>query len=636
MASTYQGSYPHPPPPNGRDDVRLPSIKDLNFPQHRAQEGSTAQNSGAQTEHARSGRHDGSSWSRSSVSSSAPASQHPQSMPPPHESPKTQYPSAKADTPYATSSQQVPPPPTVPSGGGPPPSRGDPLPQNSSKRPRSESGVGASASPGRSHTNAYPPPHPSYASQGPPPSYASAPPVPVPGSHEPVHQATPYPPPPGYAYPPPVAHMPPRQYAVPPPVAPQHPGSSYPPPVPPEHWPPHAPPPPPHQYPGFARPAVVAAPVDLRSAALSPGEAEKFNIRQNSLTEIYRHCSILHQFSHHWAQLQTTHPHAQPSPQEVADMTWRANTVMRLLEDVRRLSLPEGSVPRDNAPAAAAPPAVPEDHTRPPKRPWEDMAREENGTPAPSNSYPDAQAQFEVSDRATAEKDMEIIRSKRATSTSASAPGQPKSKYRKRSRATPPGKCHSCNIRETPEWRRGPDGARTLCNACGLHYAKLMRKRDKGADGKAAPIDLQTLRASTQSARGGDADHSHSQSSGSHHQQSPAVIHASYEQQKSAPPQQPVHGSHHPAHAPPHPHAGHPSPHPHSYQLMPVPGPPPSHAQMMPPPPPPQQAHADGGAVPPPPWMTASSSSSRAGYATEHQSYLRTSHPPSHARASPQ
>ena len=35
-------------------------------------------------------------------------------------------------------------------------------------------------------------------------------------------------------------------------------------------------------------------------------------------------------------------------------------------------------------------------------------------------------------------------------------------------RATPPGKCHSCNIRETPEWRRGPDGARTLCNACGL------------------------------------------------------------------------------------------------------------------------------------------------------------------------
>lgn len=33
-------------------------------------------------------------------------------------------------------------------------------------------------------------------------------------------------------------------------------------------------------------------------------------------------------------------------------------------------------------------------------------------------------------------------------------------------------RCHSCNRAETPEWRRGPDGARTLCNACGLHYAR--------------------------------------------------------------------------------------------------------------------------------------------------------------------
>jgi len=45
-------------------------------------------------------------------------------------------------------------------------------------------------------------------------------------------------------------------------------------------------------------------------------------------------------------------------------------------------------------------------------------------------------------------------------------------------RAAPPGRCHSCNRNETPEWRRGPDGARTLCNACGLHYAKLTRKQN--------------------------------------------------------------------------------------------------------------------------------------------------------------
>ncbi|EZG12077.1 hypothetical protein H107_08453 [Trichophyton rubrum CBS 202.88] len=48
---------------------------------------------------------------------------------------------------------------------------------------------------------------------------------------------------------------------------------------------------------------------------------------------------------------------------------------------------------------------------------------------------------------------------------------------KKRRKAAPPGRCHSCNRAETPEWRRGPDGARTLCNACGLHYAKLTRKQ---------------------------------------------------------------------------------------------------------------------------------------------------------------
>ncbi|KAI1773377.1 hypothetical protein F4818DRAFT_106689 [Hypoxylon cercidicola] len=51
------------------------------------------------------------------------------------------------------------------------------------------------------------------------------------------------------------------------------------------------------------------------------------------------------------------------------------------------------------------------------------------------------------------------------------------SAHRYLQRAAPPGRCHSCNRIDTPEWRRGPDGARTLCNACGLHYAKLERKR---------------------------------------------------------------------------------------------------------------------------------------------------------------
>ncbi|RIA97101.1 hypothetical protein C1645_801994 [Glomus cerebriforme] len=52
-----------------------------------------------------------------------------------------------------------------------------------------------------------------------------------------------------------------------------------------------------------------------------------------------------------------------------------------------------------------------------------------------------------------------------------------RTRYKKRNLAAPPGRCHSCNITETPEWRRGPDGARTLCNACGLHFAKITRER---------------------------------------------------------------------------------------------------------------------------------------------------------------
>ncbi|KAF8545506.1 GATA zinc finger-domain-containing protein [Trichophaea hybrida] len=62
---------------------------------------------------------------------------------------------------------------------------------------------------------------------------------------------------------------------------------------------------------------------------------------------------------------------------------------------------------------------------------------------------------------------------------------QPEKKMR-RGRAAPPGRCHSCHRAETPEWRRGPDGARTLCNACGLHYAKLTRKLSKNPAGPGA------------------------------------------------------------------------------------------------------------------------------------------------------
>ncbi|KAL0066098.1 hypothetical protein AAF712_006930 [Marasmius tenuissimus] len=39
--------------------------------------------------------------------------------------------------------------------------------------------------------------------------------------------------------------------------------------------------------------------------------------------------------------------------------------------------------------------------------------------------------------------------------------------------------CLGCAATSTPEWRRGPMGPRTLCNACGLVYAKMIKKRDR-------------------------------------------------------------------------------------------------------------------------------------------------------------
>ncbi|KAJ1992191.1 hypothetical protein H4R33_001117 [Dimargaris cristalligena] len=71
---------------------------------------------------------------------------------------------------------------------------------------------------------------------------------------------------------------------------------------------------------------------------------------------------------------------------------------------------------------------------------------------------------------------MQYIRNKRTNLT----PTNNRSRKRNRkTNAAAPGKCHSCSISVTPEWRRGPDGARTLCNACGLHYAKLTKKRQQ-------------------------------------------------------------------------------------------------------------------------------------------------------------
>eukprot|EP01112_Ceratiomyxa_fruticulosa_P018388 TRINITY_DN586_c0_g1_i3.p1 TRINITY_DN586_c0_g1~~TRINITY_DN586_c0_g1_i3.p1 ORF type:complete len:466 (-),score=78.87 TRINITY_DN586_c0_g1_i3:373-1770(-) len=50
--------------------------------------------------------------------------------------------------------------------------------------------------------------------------------------------------------------------------------------------------------------------------------------------------------------------------------------------------------------------------------------------------------------------------------------------------------CYMCGVTETPEWRRGPQGDHTLCNACGLHYAKTLKKQRKERDARKHSIDM--------------------------------------------------------------------------------------------------------------------------------------------------
>ncbi|CRK18276.1 hypothetical protein BN1723_016448 [Verticillium longisporum] len=46
-----------------------------------------------------------------------------------------------------------------------------------------------------------------------------------------------------------------------------------------------------------------------------------------------------------------------------------------------------------------------------------------------------------------------------------------------RKRKTDSALCQQCGTAVSPQWRRGPDGADTLCNVCGLLYARRMRRQ---------------------------------------------------------------------------------------------------------------------------------------------------------------
>lgn len=69
-------------------------------------------------------------------------------------------------------------------------------------------------------------------------------------------------------------------------------------------------------------------------------------------------------------------------------------------------------------------------------------------------------------------------------------------RYAKRSRRPAASSCHCCGTAETPEWRKGPSGSRTLCNACGLHYAKVLRQERTASGNANVVVDIEKLRRS--------------------------------------------------------------------------------------------------------------------------------------------
>ncbi|TFK30049.1 GATA-domain-containing protein [Coprinopsis marcescibilis] len=46
--------------------------------------------------------------------------------------------------------------------------------------------------------------------------------------------------------------------------------------------------------------------------------------------------------------------------------------------------------------------------------------------------------------------------------------------------------CVKCGKTDSPEWRKGPQGPKTLCNACGLRWAKQSKKTEEIGEGKDA------------------------------------------------------------------------------------------------------------------------------------------------------
>jgi len=61
-----------------------------------------------------------------------------------------------------------------------------------------------------------------------------------------------------------------------------------------------------------------------------------------------------------------------------------------------------------------------------------------------------------------------------------------KKKMQKKVQSTEQYVCITCGRTDSPEWRKGPLGPKTLCNACGLRWAKQTKVQKITEDASAA------------------------------------------------------------------------------------------------------------------------------------------------------
>ncbi|KAF2713628.1 blue light regulator 2 [Pleomassaria siparia CBS 279.74] len=57
--------------------------------------------------------------------------------------------------------------------------------------------------------------------------------------------------------------------------------------------------------------------------------------------------------------------------------------------------------------------------------------------------------------------------------------------------------CTDCGTLDSPEWRKGPNGPKTLCNACGLRWAKKEKKKQGTGSAHTSVAPLQTSTGSS-------------------------------------------------------------------------------------------------------------------------------------------